>query len=647
MYHRLPFRLGLAIAICCCLLPLGTVALPPTARVAPSRALAAYRPAALLWEQEAEAGTLSGGMASRASTEASGGAYVASASHSSGAASYTFSLPRAGSYYLWARARAWDWNSDSFTVALDALTPLIWQIPQVQGQWAWDWFIVNDGAHIGQAIALGAGQHTLIIRGREPEAALDKLALTDSLPSPEDQPGPANDLRAGATIVSDLPTTLIQSITNATNSSDDPSFGIDQVLGDLGAGAHTVWFRYRPAQDGILQASTAASSCDTLVQILWDAPGGLARMGHGYHQAGYGSGSASAPVTAGQDYYIEVDLSQAEASLNLRMAWIIPEELPSGWVESSSREHWYRLGDPADCHALALSAWAPQELGEFETALDLRVYDQSARTWLLDEAAVSGLDCTLYTAQGHSLLIHLRADRLGVSGLWRHSLAYGTTALFSDTFALDEVTLALDPRWQRVDPLGGSQFLPGSTALDPYDQALDLVVPAGARVFDAHNQNAPRLLQPTCEERFGAQTTFTLWSPTLGQSAGLLLWADGRNWLRVGLNHDGMLHIVYAVGGAWSDGWLGTLGTQRATLRLERDGDTVRLYAANGESPPALRYTLSWPQRAAVPGHAPLLVGLYAANAHPTEQTGATFAEFLAIELSASPAPAFVPLVWR
>ncbi len=134
------------------------------------------------WQQEAEDALVAAPMSAKADAQASAGRYVSTSITSyapdptlTGAVSFIISIPTAGNYYLWARVMGLDGLHNSFWVSLDGGTDAIFEVQPRNDRWEWVW---QRGPV--QPYALSAGLHTLRFSGREADARLDKIALSDN-----------------------------------------------------------------------------------------------------------------------------------------------------------------------------------------------------------------------------------------------------------------------------------------------------------------------------------------------------------------------------------------------------------------------------------------------------------------------------------
>jgi len=141
-------------------------------------------------EIEAEAGKLSGTMTVVANDAASGGKYVTAALGMMGAirAAYTFTVPCTGEYVVWARVWGPDSGSDSFFVSVDDGPEDVFDIDEKNRTKQWRWTALNGRGFRGKrrpltldprVLLLTKGEHTLVFRGRESDACLDRLIITN------------------------------------------------------------------------------------------------------------------------------------------------------------------------------------------------------------------------------------------------------------------------------------------------------------------------------------------------------------------------------------------------------------------------------------------------------------------------------------
>ncbi len=118
---------------------------------------------------EAETATLAGGMALATDARASGGRYVVARS-AGGTATFTISVPTAGTYMIAGWIKAPDNMSDSFGVRFDSGATAVWNLTQPTRSWTSD--VTSN-----PTFALAAGPHTLTLSYREAGASVDRLQL--------------------------------------------------------------------------------------------------------------------------------------------------------------------------------------------------------------------------------------------------------------------------------------------------------------------------------------------------------------------------------------------------------------------------------------------------------------------------------------
>ncbi|HEY0811868.1 MAG TPA: hypothetical protein VGE11_01200, partial [Pseudonocardia sp.] len=117
---------------------------------------------------EAEAGTVTAGMAVAADAKASGGHYVVA--RSAGTVTYAVSIPTGGTYMVDGWVKAPNASADSFTVRLDTGTTAVWNLTEPTTAWTYD-------ATNNPSFTLTAGTHRLTVGYREAGAAVDRLVL--------------------------------------------------------------------------------------------------------------------------------------------------------------------------------------------------------------------------------------------------------------------------------------------------------------------------------------------------------------------------------------------------------------------------------------------------------------------------------------
>jgi hypothetical protein len=130
--------------------------------------------------KEAESATLASPMVVAADPNASGGSYIETSSEESGTATLSLNLPVAGDYVIWCRVLSPDTATDSIYVSMDGGVEDIYDTVSTWST-AWQWTLVNGRGAIAnpRIFTLNAGTHTLVFRGREVNAAIDQLLVTN------------------------------------------------------------------------------------------------------------------------------------------------------------------------------------------------------------------------------------------------------------------------------------------------------------------------------------------------------------------------------------------------------------------------------------------------------------------------------------
>ncbi len=136
---------------------------------------------------EAEAGELTAPMVSASDTTASGSKYVyvpngkgsiTDPLAAGGQASYSFTVPAAGNYRVWARVLATSTADNSFFVSLDSAPSIAWNTALAgKTTWVWDQVADRNGLE-SSSFALTEGAHSLIIKQMEDGAKIDAIVIT-------------------------------------------------------------------------------------------------------------------------------------------------------------------------------------------------------------------------------------------------------------------------------------------------------------------------------------------------------------------------------------------------------------------------------------------------------------------------------------
>lgn len=97
-----------------------------------------------------------------------------------GHATYSFTVPHGGTYWLWGRVIAETGNSNSFWVRMNDDRWIRWNKIQSSDQWNWDEVHDDDGDNEPVHFELAQGTHQLTIAYRESNTKLDRLLLTSN-----------------------------------------------------------------------------------------------------------------------------------------------------------------------------------------------------------------------------------------------------------------------------------------------------------------------------------------------------------------------------------------------------------------------------------------------------------------------------------
>jgi hypothetical protein len=141
-------------------------------------------------------------MAAHADPEASASQYVSASENNAGQDRFTFSLSQGGDYWLWARARGLGWTKNSFSVKVDGAPDFVYEVSPTGDAWVYGWREVYPVNETWEPLALSAGPHTLIFKGREADARLDAILVTNdpSYRPVEETPTPG-PLRLGLPLI--------------------------------------------------------------------------------------------------------------------------------------------------------------------------------------------------------------------------------------------------------------------------------------------------------------------------------------------------------------------------------------------------------------------------------------------------------------
>ena len=137
---------------------------------------------------EAETGYLNAPMETTADDATSGGEYIViprgngnnlDPYSNAGYAEFIFDIAASGEYVIWGRVNAADGGSDSFFVSIDSNDYARWAT-QISTTWIW-YQVANSGVNDPVVLYLEAGEHSLIVKHREPLTKIDKLLITNDM----------------------------------------------------------------------------------------------------------------------------------------------------------------------------------------------------------------------------------------------------------------------------------------------------------------------------------------------------------------------------------------------------------------------------------------------------------------------------------
>jgi hypothetical protein len=136
---------------------------------------------------EAESAAMVKPMTKHSDNSAANGLYIASGTANAGSASFNVNIPQDGTYVIWGRVYAPSDTADSFFVSIDWSNKDVYDV--AEGKWAaaWQWTVVNGrgggapNSIVARQFFLTAGQHTIIVEGREANTRLDQILITNDL----------------------------------------------------------------------------------------------------------------------------------------------------------------------------------------------------------------------------------------------------------------------------------------------------------------------------------------------------------------------------------------------------------------------------------------------------------------------------------
>ena len=138
----------------------------------------AFRVPSYVWDIEAEQpdGVAVGPYSVGADSSASSCLYVYPPNDDPrGALVHRFSVPEAGDYYLWTRAKGLSWDENSFLVGFDWGQQHLDIVPKFEGAWNFGWNEFD-----GNPVSLAAGNHSVAFLTDEPGVRIDRIFLSNS-----------------------------------------------------------------------------------------------------------------------------------------------------------------------------------------------------------------------------------------------------------------------------------------------------------------------------------------------------------------------------------------------------------------------------------------------------------------------------------
>lgn len=263
---------------------------------------------------EAEDGGLSWPMALGLDPDASRCGYIYTPLQYKGEARYRFYIELGGTYYVWARGKGGSWSNNSFWFSLDGGDDKTWEIPpDEKGNWAWVWNTVMAGF-------VDRGYHTLVVKGREGNARLDRLEITSRYPGyvgpePIIPCGTATPTSTATPTFTPIPTpTATPTPPGPANLAPNPGFEVPNAssTGPLGwQGNH--WAGPAPTYNW---TTNVRHSGDRAVQIInhsdetrsrWRAPKVVVQPGQFYHYRVWVKGSRIAGTARLTMVFIKAD----------------------------------------------------------------------------------------------------------------------------------------------------------------------------------------------------------------------------------------------------------------------------------------------------------------------------------------------------
>ncbi len=132
---------------------------------------------------EAEAGSIVSPMAIVTDTQMPARRYVWSTVANSGTVTHSVDIPKAGTYYMWAKVLCPTWKNDSFFISVNGVEDTF-DAAEGKASPNWQWAQVNGRGGKGpltlnpRTFNLVQGKNTVVIRGREINAGMDRIIIT-------------------------------------------------------------------------------------------------------------------------------------------------------------------------------------------------------------------------------------------------------------------------------------------------------------------------------------------------------------------------------------------------------------------------------------------------------------------------------------
>ena len=141
---------------------------------------------AFVVRMEAESAALSGPMWVGSTDQAFGGKYILATATDNGTATWAFTVPSSGGYYIWSRVMAADAQHDSFYAKANGGAEDIYDTAQETWSPNWQWTVLNGRGGTDapltidpRILTLVAGTNTFVFRGRETNSGLDRILITN------------------------------------------------------------------------------------------------------------------------------------------------------------------------------------------------------------------------------------------------------------------------------------------------------------------------------------------------------------------------------------------------------------------------------------------------------------------------------------